>query len=77
VGEWATWEINRKEKGRSAEKEGQQGAGGPEQVEESYRGWLYVPPKRLFISQDLRGATSQKTALFNIYRIPVSAAVIY
>jgi hypothetical protein len=28
VGEWATWEINREERGRSAEKEGQLGAGG-------------------------------------------------
>jgi hypothetical protein len=28
VGEWATWEINREERKRSVEKEGQEGAGG-------------------------------------------------
>jgi hypothetical protein len=28
VGEWATWEINREERGRSVEKKGLQGAGG-------------------------------------------------
>jgi hypothetical protein len=42
-----------------------------------WRWWWYVPPKRRFISQDLHGATSQKTAFFIVTDVQTSNLTKY